>query len=333
MKNILAFVILVIVSLPCASHGRQLKVATLAPAGSIWARQFDAFNREVREKTGNAVSCKIYYGGVMGDDRVMYRKMRIGQLQGAGFTVTGLAEIVPDFRLLSIPFLFNDYDEVDMAWREMTPLFQRQFAQKGLDLVATTEVGFVYTMSTRPVADAAAMRATRCWVPTGDPLSRIFLEEAGISPTPLALPDVLTSLQTGLIQTVFNGYYGAIVLQWFTKTGYMSDIPFGYAYGGLVFSNKAFKGLTPDQIAIIREAAARHLGDSLRRQTRQSNASSLTTLQREGMRIVTTTPASRRQFLDFRDRTIERASGRLFSETAYRRLAAALERYRKTAGP
>ncbi len=39
----------------------------------------------------------------------MYRKMRIGQLQGAGMTVTGLSEIVADFRVLSIPLLFENY--------------------------------------------------------------------------------------------------------------------------------------------------------------------------------------------------------------------------------
>ncbi len=312
-----------------SAHGAVLKVATLAPAGSIWADEFDRFAAEVEEATNGAVKFRIYYGGVMGDDRVMYRKMRIGQLQGAGMTVTGLAAIVPDFRLLSIPFLFADYREVDAAWRGMLPFFQEKFKQKGLDLVAMTEVGFVYTMSTEPVADAAALRATKCWVPAGDPLSRIFLEQAGVRPTPLALPDVLTSLETGLVQTVFNGYYGAIVLQWFTRTGYVTDIPFGYAYGGLLFDDRALARLTPAQRTAIQRAADHHLGRRLRELTRKTNAEALATLKKEGVTVVSTTPASRHEFFAFRDQTITAATGKLFSEEGYRRLAAILARCRE----
>ncbi len=319
---------LALAAIPSLSQAALFKVATLAPEGSVWAEQLARFADEVRRETKGAVAFRIYYGGVMGDDRVMYRKMRIGQLQGAGMTVTGLAAIVPDFRLLSIPFLFADYDEVDMAWREMLPYFRKEFRRKGLELLAATEVGFVYTMSTKPVRDTASLRATKCWVPNGDPLSRIFLEEAGVHPTPLALPDVLTSLETGMVQTVFNGYYGAIVLQWFTRTAYVTDIPFGYAYGGLLLNGRAMRRLTASQRAAVEGAAQRHLGPALRRLTRQSNAQALATLQQEGITVVQTTPASRAAFAACRDRTVQAAKGKLFSSAGYEKLTAALSRYR-----
>ncbi len=320
-------------SLSRPAHAVLLKVATLAPEGSIWAEQLDRFAGQVRHETGGAVEFRIYYGGVMGDDRVMYRKMRIGQLQGAGMTVTGLAAIVPDFRLLSIPFLFSDYAEVDAAWKEMLPYFRQAFQRKGLELVAATEVGFVYTMSTRPVADTASLRATKCWVPNGDPLSRIFLEQAGAHPTPLSLPDVLTSLETGLVETVFNGYYGAIVLQWFTRTAYVTDIPFGYAYGGLLLDGRAVRRLTGAQQQAIRRAAETHLGPTLRQRARKSNAEALATLQKEGITVVATTPASRAAFLACRDRTVKAARGKLFSEAGYRRIEQALSRHRAARRP
>jgi len=80
------------------------KIASLAPQGSIWSKQFDLFQEAVRKKTDGQVAFRVYYGGVMGDDRAMLRKMRIGQLHGAGFTVTGIGELVGDFRVMSIPF-------------------------------------------------------------------------------------------------------------------------------------------------------------------------------------------------------------------------------------
>ena len=85
------------------------KIASLAPEGSVWVDAFKEFASEVTEKTGGEVGFRIYPGGIMGDDRAMYRKMRVGQLHGGGFTMTGIAAIVPDFRVLAIPFLFQSY--------------------------------------------------------------------------------------------------------------------------------------------------------------------------------------------------------------------------------
>ena len=79
-----------------ASRPKYLfKVASLAPEGSIWTKTFRNFTKEVEEKSGGEIGFKIYAGGVMGDDRAMYRKMRVGQLNGGGFTMTGISDPPP----------------------------------------------------------------------------------------------------------------------------------------------------------------------------------------------------------------------------------------------
>ena len=79
------------------------KIASMAPEGSVWITKFKDFANEVTEKTDGEVGFKIYAGGIMGDDIAMYRKMRAGQLHGGGFTMTGIASVVPDFRIMAIP--------------------------------------------------------------------------------------------------------------------------------------------------------------------------------------------------------------------------------------
>ncbi|MBU2537255.1 MAG: TRAP transporter substrate-binding protein DctP, partial [Proteobacteria bacterium] len=241
----------------------MFKIASLAPDGSVWARHFQEFQNEVTAKSNGEIGFKLYMGGVMGDDRAMYRKMRIGQLQGGGFTMTGISETVPDFRILAIPFLFKSYAEVDRVTEGLFPYFQKAFLEKDMVLLAMTEVGFVYAMSGEPVSTVAQLRASKCWAPENDPLSRSFLEDMGVTPIPLSIPDVLSSLQTGMINTVFNGFYGSIVLQWFTRTKYITDTPFGYAYGGLVFSKSAFDKLPPQHAAMMEAAAKKHFAGLL----------------------------------------------------------------------
>ena len=109
------------------------KIASLAPDGSIWVTKFEDFTKEVSEKTGGEVGFRVYPGGVMGDDMAMYRKMRVGQLQGGGFTMTGMASVVPDFTVMSVPFLFNSYAETDAVRTSLMPDFKEEFEKKGED--------------------------------------------------------------------------------------------------------------------------------------------------------------------------------------------------------
>jgi len=182
------------------------KVASLAPEGSVWTKRFRDFTKEATEKSNGEIGFKIYAGGVMGDDRSMYRKMRVGQLNGGGFTMTGIGEVVPDFRALGIPFLFNSYEEVDYVKKKLSSRLEKEFDKKGLVLMTISEVGFIYTMSTTPITTLAELKKSKAWVPEGDPVSKVLLETVGVTPIPLSIPDVLTSLQTGLINTAFNSF-------------------------------------------------------------------------------------------------------------------------------
>jgi len=325
--------LLVFIAFPAASlaAGKKylFKIGSLAPEGSVWARYFKEFADEVREKTGGAVRFRVYPGGVMGDDRSMYRKMRIGQLHGGGFTMNGISEIVPDFRVMGIPFLFRSYEEVDRVAAGLMPMFRKKFSAKGLELLATTEVGFIYTMSKAPVDGIASLKQRKAWAPENDPVSLVFLKNIGVTPVLLSIPDVMSSLETGLIDTVFNSFYGAIVMQWFTKTKYITDIPFGYAYGALVLSKRAFGRLPPEYARICRAAAAHHF-PRLIAAARKSNADSLAALKKQGVRLVAPRPGEVEKLARWRDRTVKELNGRIFSKGVYEKTMRILAESRGT---
>ncbi len=318
----LLLVLLAALLILCPGNGRAeggkylFKIGSLAPEGSVWANRFNDFTKEVSAKTNGEVVFKVYTGGVMGDDRAMYRKMRAGQLQGGGFTMTGISEVVSDFRILSIPFLFKSYDEVDRVIAGLFPTFQKEFNENGMELLAMSEVGFVYTMSTGPVASISKLRQSKCWAPENDPVSQAFLKSIGITPIPLTIPDVLSSLQTGLIDTVFNSLYGTIVMQWFTRTNYLTDVPFGYAYGGLIFSKAAFDKLPPGHANICRDLAKKHFAGLLA-DTRKSNDDALATLKKNGVKLVSFPESDIAELRKYRDKTVQGISGTAFSREMY----------------
>lgn len=336
MKRILRFVrtlVLAAVGIVIAStHGQAapkhlFKIASLAPEGSVWVNQFEKFASEVTEKTGGEVGFRIYSGGIMGDDQAMYRKMRVGQLHGGGFTMTGIASVVQDFRVMSIPFIFDNYQEVDAVSKGLEPIFIDRFRAQGLEFIARTEVGFIYTMSTKPMISTADLKKATIWIPAGDPLAASFISAVGLSPVQLSIPDVLSSLQTGLVDTVFNSLYGSIVLQWFTKAKYITDNPFGYAYGVFLLDKKTFDKLSPAHAKIIRQAADKHFR-VLIDQTRQSNEESFQVLQKQGVTFVKADEASIRELAAYRQQTIDATIGKDYSREIFATMMDLLAKYR-----
>jgi TRAP-type C4-dicarboxylate transport system substrate-binding protein len=324
---ILAFALFIPSQEVNAKPRHTFKIASLAPEGSVWVNAFKDFAQEVTNKTNGEIAFRIYPGGVMGDDRAMYRKMRVGQLHGGGFTMTGISEIVPDFRIMAIPFLFHSYEEVDHVSSQLQPLFKKRFTENGLQLLAMTEVGFIYTFSNQPRVTVSDLQQAKTWAPTDDPLTAAFLNELGVSPITLSIPDVLSSLQTGLIDTAFNSLYGSIILQWFTKAPYVTDQPYGYAYGGFIMSKKAIEKLSSEHADIIKITAEKYFPDLIRK-TRESNRDSRTVLSKQGVKFVKTTDDVIKTLEEHRDSAIKKVRGKSFSEEAYQSLQSALSQYR-----
>jgi TRAP-type C4-dicarboxylate transport system substrate-binding protein len=323
------FLTLMITSAQAKKPKYLFKVASLAPEGSIWTKTFRNFTRAVEEKSGGEIGFKIYAGGVMGDDRAMYRKMRVGQLNGGGFTMTGIGEIVPDFRVLGTPFMFNSYDEVDRVKEKLLPRFEKEFDKKGLVLLAMSEVGFIYTMSTHSISTLAELKKTKAWAPEGDPISRVLLETVGVTPIPLSIPDVLTSLQTGLINTIFNSFYGSIVLQWFTKISYITDIPFVYAYGAFVLDKKTFSKLPAHHADMMKKEAQTHF-KKLLIETRKSNEEAKQVLIDNGISLVKPTPITKAELQNnYHDMTAKKLINDAFSKSIYIEAVEYLDNYHK----
>lgn len=303
------------------------KIGSLAPEGSVWILQFQEFAKEVEQKTKGEVGFRVYAGGIMGDDQAMYRKMRAGQLHGGGFTMTGISQIVPDFRVMALPFFLKSYAEVDTVSRGLLPLFKKRFAEQGMEFIAMTEVGFIYTMSTVPIVTIDELKATTCWTPAGDPVSASFLSTIGISPVQLSIPDVLSSLQTGLVNTVFNSLYGSIVLQWFTKARYINDTPFGYAYGAFLLDRKAMNKLPAEYAAAIQESADKYF-PALIEQTRTSNTESKEILEKQGVQFTHSSAETIAQLQGFREQTAEQMAGTSFSREIYEAATGLLQKHR-----
>ncbi len=65
-----------------ATPAATLKIATVVPEGSAWMKEMRDAASEIEQRTEGRVKLKFYPGGVMGTEKAVLRKIRVGQLQG-----------------------------------------------------------------------------------------------------------------------------------------------------------------------------------------------------------------------------------------------------------
>ena len=330
MKKIFAAMIL------CAATAMAqqyiIKFATLAPEGSTWMNIMKEMDQAVRKESGGRVGFKLYAGGVAGDETDVLRKIRLGQYHSAGFTGVGMGRIAPVVRILDAPFYFKDHDEVDIVLEKFDGEFRKAFEDNGFVLLGWAEVGNVFVFTNKPITKVQDLNGVKMWQWEGDPVAEAAFKALNLKTIPLSISDVLTSLQTGLIDGVYTSPLAAVSLQWFTAVKYMFNVPLTNSAGAVLIVKKEFDRYPPD----IQDILLRNGKSFMRKLTlrsREDNEKSLVSLQKS--KIVFTKPASPKAAEEYDEigRMARKSmAGKLYSEDLLVRFDKALEEYRTAHG-
>ncbi len=268
-----------------AAQQYLIKFATLAPEGSTWIKVMRDLDAAVRADSGGRLGFRLYPGGVAGDEKDVIRKIRLGQYGGGGFTGVGVGEVAKKVRILDAPLFFKSYAEVEYIQQKYEKDFEQAFEDGGFVLLGWAEVGFIYVFSNKMVRSFADLKSMKPWMWEGDPIAQAAYRAIGVSPVPLSATDVMTSLQTGMVDAVYASPYTLIALQWFTRVTYAMTQPLADALGAAIVSKKIFDSL-PDDLKEILLRDSRAYISRLTTSSRQDNARAIETLKSRGVKFI-----------------------------------------------
>ncbi len=274
-----------------AAHAKEqnVKLATVAPEGTPWYTTLMEMDKELKEKTGGQLGIKVYPGGVQGDEKVVLRKMKAGQLHAAALSGMGLGEACSWVRLLELPFQYPDYGAVDYVRTRLDERVRKEFEARGFIFLGWSEVGTATLFSNKPLKGVDDVRASKPWLWEGDPLAGATFRAFGVNPTPLALPDVLTTHQTGLVDTVYSAPTACIGLQWFTKLKYRIDVPLGIATGGTLLQKTYFDKLSKENQQALLDLGKKYEQKNIEI-SRKENEEGIVVLKEKGLETIAWDP-------------------------------------------
>lgn len=276
-----------VVGAPSAT-AETLKIATTAPDGSSWMKVLRQAGADVEAATGGRVKIKYYPGGVRGDDQQVLRRMRVRQLDG-GIVQTGVfSKLFTDAQIYNLPMVFENLDEVDAVREAMDPLLVEGLADAGFVALGIAEIGMAYAMSTTAVRSIADARRLKVWSPQGDRPAERALAAFRIKPIPLSLAEVLTGLQTDLIDTIAAPPVAVLPLSWHTRLRYVLDLPFMYIYSLVVVSDRSLQGIADADVAALKRIMGAGIAE-VDRLNRADHSAAWKALEKQGLQFLSPT--------------------------------------------
>jgi TRAP-type C4-dicarboxylate transport system substrate-binding protein len=286
-RNLLTGFLLIVSTITCLPARAQvvIKLGTVAPEGSVWHDALLRIKQEWRDVSHGQVELRIYAGGVLGSEGELVRKLQRQSLDAIALTSSGLPALDKSFQCLNVPMLFESVDNLDYVRAEVAPKIEKRLEQKGFKVLNWAPAGWVQIFSRYPVRTPNDLRKQRIWTSASDPETENLYKKLGFNAVPLPATDVLTSLQTGLIDAMPMLPLFVLVERSYTVANNMTVLNWSPLNSAMVITMRAWERIPADlQPRLL--AIARAEGKALGAAAERAGDSSVKEMQARGLKVL-----------------------------------------------
>ncbi len=322
------FLALCIMLLPIPAGALTLKIGSLAPSSSPWDKALRRIAAEWIKLSGGSLEVKIYSAGVAGDEPDIVRKVRIGQISGAMITMNGLQGIYNGIKALSFPLFIRDDGELSGVLGKLEPIFEKELEKRGFKVIFWSTGGWLYFFSRYPITTPDDLRKQNLWV-WGNPDEVQAWQSSGFQVVPLAATDILTSLQSGMIDATISSPLLAASNQWFGAASNMTDLKLAPLWGATIVSLKTWSAIPADlQGKLLR--SAQKIAATLSPEISRSDSDAIGIMQKYGLTIVKVDPKARKAWEDLVEKGFGMLVGTAYDAQSYQMVKDVLDEYRRS---
>jgi TRAP-type C4-dicarboxylate transport system substrate-binding protein len=283
---LIAFGVLLIASAVTHAQRRSapIKFGTIVPRGSLWDETLSAMAQQWRSISGGSVRVVVYPGGALGDEIEMVRKVLLGQLDGVALSSVGLSRIDSGVACLQVPLLLNSYGELDYVRDRLAPRLEQRIEAQGFKVLNWADGGWVRVFSRDPARIPDDLRRVKLFTSAGDPEMESLYKRLRFRVVPLSMVDLVTSLQTGMVDAVPSVPLFAQLQGLHKLVPNMLDLKLTPLVGGTVISTRAWNRLPAEHRDGLLEAA-QEAGMQLREPIRQLGEDTIAEMSSRGLNV------------------------------------------------
>ncbi len=309
---------------------QNVKVATIAPKGSIYHRVLQEMGEAYRKASGPAARFTIYPDSIQGTEADTVRRMRIGQLDASMLTVVGLTEVDPSVAALQyMPMMFRSWDELDYVREKLRPELEGKLAAKGFVVLIWGEGGWVQFFTKEAIVHPDEFRRAKIFAWSGDLIQPSIMKSLGYHPVSIPIGDILPGLETGMLDTVPVAPLWALVGQFDRVTRYMLRVNWVPIVGATVMRQQTLEAMKPEaREALI--AASRRATDELRAHRSVQDEESIRAMQARGLTVRDMTPELEQSWRAVAERSWPQVRGTMVPGETFDKVRSLLAEYRRS---
>ncbi|MBU1080939.1 MAG: TRAP transporter substrate-binding protein DctP [Spirochaetes bacterium] len=304
-----------------------IKIGSIAPENTPWGEELNKLAGEWSRISKGQVKMVVYHNGTAGDEPNALRQLKLGQLQGCVFTSFGLAGIAPEFFSLSAPFLIANEEELDYIVAKNRGYMEGLLAKQGIRTLAWSKAGWVRFFSKSQVRVPDDMKKLKLATEPGATTLLQAFKELGYHMVPVALPDTLVALNSGMIEAVYTSPLTVGGMQLFGIAKYMMSLRLSPFLGAIVISEKAWKRIPAELQPLLAEATHR-TERILDERIGALEDEAIATMKEYGLVVTETTPEEKALWLRDVEISMPKAVGVSFNKEMYDLVSEQLKAYR-----
>ncbi len=165
----------------------------------------DKFIELVKERSKGEINVKVFHSAVLGGERDNLEQLTVNQVQMTLFGDTLPNVVAPEYAATVVPFVFPGPEEVFEFWSSSAGAEGKKLIKDKakLDLVAFFRRGDRHLSAKKAIKTPDDLKGLKMRVPEIPSWVRVW-SELGARPTPVAWPEVFSSLQMGVVEAQEN---------------------------------------------------------------------------------------------------------------------------------
>jgi TRAP-type C4-dicarboxylate transport system substrate-binding protein len=318
--------IAVVLSAPVSAQ--VIKLGSLAPEGSPWDKALRRIAADWNTVSNGRLKVRVFAGGIAGDEPDMVRKIRINQLQAAAITGVGLGSIVEDIYAVQLPLLIRTTEEMEYVMAEMEPTLNKMLQEKGFTMVAWFLAGWAHLFSKTPAVTPGEVKRLKLQVDYSAPTIIQAWKELGFRMVPVASTEVLTALQSDMLEAFLLTPLTAAAVQWFGLAKNMMDLPIAPMIGGIIISERVWNSIPDDLKPELLSIVEQHL-DALSRETTVLEEKAVAIMLENGLQIHPVSPQAEAEWERVMSEGLDLITGKVVSAEMVGEVKMHLAEYRR----
>jgi tripartite ATP-independent transporter DctP family solute receptor len=244
---------------PTGAQTRELVMGNVNPPKHGTALAAQQFADKVAELTGGKVTIVHHHSGTLGGEREIAQQIQLGTVDFGPITTAPLSTLVPEMSVFQLPYIFRDYAHVYAALDGSDVIrkyYEPVLDAKGIKLVGFIAAGYRGIYGHYPITSIADVKGRKIRVQEDKILVATF-KALGMISTPIAFPEVATSLQTKVIDFAEGGINTFYHNKFYDIVKHVADVRHTHQAVALIMSKASWvKQDAATQKAIME--AARH---------------------------------------------------------------------------